>query len=242
LKEFSGIPIQYNILDGCPNGVPRGDCYHPGNHHPPERKRRTMKKRLILFVTFLTSLLLIGATSWAAGPIMSFLVRNYRLMVAYAGLWKKPGVKVYKGPPITLSMARSWATSGVRPTPLNNTSAVTYTVTVKGSAITRSDGSQTMTQTITTTGSDGSSYSDYMSHTTDTSGTVTETQTVTATDADGTISETATSTSTSTSSDDTGIIGGDPNWCWGILCDKYWKCCSFCPKETGCSDITVNFY
>jgi hypothetical protein len=165
-------------------------------------------------------------------PVMAFLVRNHRAMVAYAGLWKRPGDKYFKGPKLTLSTARSWDASG-RHMMIPNTSDVTYHVIVRGYDYTSSDGTRHIEQTITTTGDDGSSYNDSMTHDTDTSGNVTETQHVTQTDSSGTITE-------DTNSGFTGGTGGtDGNWCWGIYSDAYDSSCYFCPKTTGCNGSVV---
>jgi hypothetical protein len=174
-------------------------------------------------------------------PAMSFLVRNYRLMAAYAKVWKNPGVRTVKAPRFTIAIARTWATTHQRPMS-NNNSDVTYTVAVDATDVTR-NGTSTYTQTITTTGSNGSSYADSMSSTTDANGVTTETQSVTATDADGTT--TSESLETTTTPNGRSDIGGglsSKEWCWGILCAAVGDCCVFCPKAAPCASVTINYY
>lgn len=183
-------------------------------------------------------------------PVMSYRIVLYRSMVIYAGLWKPFGVKLvktFKGPSIERWIAASSPTFGGKTprfymSPGTGADNVTYTVSVSASDVVRSDGSEVATQTITTSGSDGSKYTDSMTYIRDPKGNTTETQTVSATDDRG--NTTSESTTTTSSGFGAGISGGSDG-CYGIMCGiASYYCCQKCKGTTGpgaCGDYMMSY-
>jgi hypothetical protein len=169
-------------------------------------------------------------------PRMASLIRQYRGMVASAGLWRRTGAKVVKGPSIRPSTARSVPhnakVSGQGSGSGGSTSDASYNIRVSASDVTKTDGSQHIMQTITTECSDGSSYTDTITYDDDGQGHVTESQSVSATDPNGT-------TITESTNDELGAAGGaDLFGCLALECDQSDACCAFCPKSSPrCGDV-----
>jgi hypothetical protein len=163
-------------------------------------------------------------------PQLASIIRQYRKMVVSQGLWRKKGQRTFRAPAIRY-IASNLPMSAPPPEPNGPRSAgtktsVTYHISVTMTDVSRSDGSQTITQTIITTGDDGTSYSDVITHTQNANGDTTETQNVSFTDDQG--------HTTTEQSDSESSSGGGFDPCYGLFCAENSRCCLECPKSPQC--------
>jgi len=207
IRVFAALALVLSLF--CPA------CGSMHGQRPAQPEKKEVRSKIIVKKSF--------------SPKLASIVRQYRHLVVKEGLWRKSGKATVKAAPIHRTTSTK---AGVVPLPSpvpaskSGDSNITYQVTVKMTDVSRSDGSQTITQTIVVTGDDGSRYSDVITHSRDAGGNTTETQDVSSTDPDG-------KTTTESSFSESGPGGGDDP-CFGLFCGAYERCCTECPKSPQC--------